>query len=146
MEIHSPSFQNQQMIPTKFTCQGADVSPELQITDVPEGAVSLALISDDPDAPNGDWVHWLIWNIPPHTNTIPEATDLKFAIQGTTSFGNQGYGGPCPPSGTHRYFFKLYALDTELDLAPTSDKQALLQAMEGHIIEKSELMGTYAKN
>ncbi|MBD3270491.1 YbhB/YbcL family Raf kinase inhibitor-like protein [Candidatus Peregrinibacteria bacterium] len=145
MQITSPNFQHQQNIPRKFTCQGEDISPELNISDVPKNTASLALISDDPDAPNGDWVHWLIWNIAPETSSIAEGTDNSYATQGITSFGTSGYGGPCPPFGEHRYFFKLFALDKMLDIPPSSKKQDLIKAMQGYIIDEAVIMGKYKK-
>jgi Raf kinase inhibitor-like YbhB/YbcL family protein len=144
MKLTSPAFENNQEIPSEYTCDGADISPELNIGDVPENAKSLALIMDDPDAPGGTWVHWVVWNIPPDTKKIAKDAEPE-GIQGTTSFGKQGYGGPCPPSGTHRYIFKLYALDTTLDLEEGSDKKELEAAMQGHIIEKTELTGPYKR-
>lgn len=137
-------FENNGNIPKEYTCDGDDISPELNIEDVPENAKSLVLINDDPDAPMGTWVHWLIWNIPVDTKTIGKGS--KIGVEGTTSFGRTGYGGPCPPSGKHRYFFKLYALDTELDLPESTTKKELEKAMKGHIIEKTELIGMYSRS
>ncbi len=145
MQITSPSFAHNEVIPTLYTCQGEDISPPLQFSDIPANAISLALIVDDPDAPNHDWVHWLIWNIPPTTVEIPENISKNFGVQGITSFGRSGYGGPCPPSGQHRYFFKLYALDTTLELSNNATKNDLLKALEGHIIAQSQLIGLYQK-
>jgi hypothetical protein len=144
MKLTSPAFENNKEIPSEHTCDGANILPELNIEYVPENAKSLALIMDDPDAPSGTWVHWVVWNIPPDTKTIAKGTEPQ-GVQGTTSFGKQGYGGPCPPFGTHRYFFKLYALDTTLDLKEGSTKEALEAAMDGHVIEKAELMGNYKR-
>ena len=144
MKLTSPAFEHNQEMPSEYTCDGSDTSPELNIENVPEGTKSLALIMDDPDAPAGTWVHWVVWNIPPETKSIAKANEPE-GVQGTTSFGRAGYGGPCPPSGTHRYFFKLYALDSTLNLAEDSKKEDLLQAMEGHIIEQAELIGLYKK-
>jgi len=150
IEITSSAFEDGELIPSKYTCDGADVSPPLQWGSVPEGTKSIALISDDPDAPVGTWVHWVIFDIPaetreleeniPHDETLPNG-----AIQGTTDFGRIGYGGPCPPSGTHRYFFKIYALDTKLDLAAGVGKRELLNAMEGHILGEGRLIGRYKR-
>jgi hypothetical protein len=150
MQLDSPAFDHGQPIPEKYSCDGQDVSPPLQISGVPDNARSLALLSDDPDAPPGDWVHWIIFNLPPDTASLPENVPPEpkldnGAAQGVNSFRKMGYGGPCPPSGTHRYFFKLYALDTELDLKPGATKQELLDAMQAHTIEQTELMGTYAR-
>jgi hypothetical protein len=144
MKLTSPDFENEGMIPSDLTCDGRDVSPELLITGVPEGTKSLALIMDDPDAPRGTFVHWVVWNIPDDTKRIERGKEPK-GNQGTTGFGGRGYGGPCPPSGTHRYFFKLYALDDELHLKEGARKEALEEAMDAHIIEKTELMGKYRR-
>lgn len=146
MKITSSAFENNGKIPPKFTCQGLDISPDLQIENVPAGTASLAIIMDDPDAPNGTWNHWLVWNIDPQTKLIPENVANDFAIMGNNSWPKQSYGGPCPPSGNHRYFFKLFALKTILDLPAGSSKEALLKAMEGKIIEEAQLMGTYKKS
>lgn len=145
MQISSPAFQHNGRIPALYTCDGKNISPPLAISDVPETAQSLVLISDDPDAPVGTWVHWLVWNIDPKTTEIAEHTAPAGAIEGTTSFGNVGYGGPCPPSGTHRYFFKLYALDIRLDLPKSTDKKALEEAMKDHILAKAEIIGLYSR-
>ena len=145
MKITSSNFNNSQTIPAKFTCQGLDISPELNISDVPEETKSLALIMDDPDAPNGTWVHWVIWNIDPKTTLIPENSIPHLAVQGNNSWPQPKYGGPCPPSGAHRYFFKLYALKEKLNLPPGSTKEALIKAMEGLIIDETQLMGIYKK-
>lgn len=145
MQITSPVFENNQQIPAKYSCDGDNINPPLQITETPEGIQSLVLISDDPDAPSGDWVHWLIFNIDPQTSEIAENSVPQGAIEGTNSFGNTSYGGPCPPSGTHRYFFKLYALDTRLDLREDNNKQDLLKAMQNHIIDSAELIGLYQR-
>lgn len=142
MKLTSPSFANNGQIPSEFTCDSSDVSPPLTISDAPENAKSIALIMDDPDAPVGTFVHWVVWNIPIGTKEIRKDSEPS-GIQGKTGFGRTGYGGPCPPSGTHRYFFKLYALDTEINLPKGSSKKELEKAMEGHIMEKAELMGTY---
>ncbi|MBN1219775.1 MAG: YbhB/YbcL family Raf kinase inhibitor-like protein [Anaerolineae bacterium] len=145
-EITSPAFVQGETIPVKYTCDGEDISPPLQWSDLPAGTQSLALISDDPDAPMGTWVHWIVYNLPADTRKLPEQVSLPAnSVDGKNSWGRTGYGGPCPPSGTHRYFFKLYALDTMLDLAAGANKTKLLQAMEGHILAQAELMGTYAR-
>jgi Raf kinase inhibitor-like YbhB/YbcL family protein len=143
--IASPAFSHQGMIPSKYTCDGADVNPPLSFTNIPEKSKSLALIVDDPDAPMGTWVHWVAWNIGPGTKEIPERSVPKGALQGTNDFRKQGYGGPCPPSGTHRYFFKLYALDAPLPLQAGATKAQLEQAMKGHIIAQAELVGLYRR-
>jgi len=145
MKLTSSAFTNHQSIPVKYTCDGKNVNPPLTISDVPENAKSLVLIMDDPDAPMGTWVHWTVWNIDPKTKEISENSLLEGAIEGITSFGKPGYSGPCPPSGTHRYFFKLYALDTSLSLPKTATKAELEKAMTGHIINTEELVGLYSR-
>lgn len=145
MQISSSVFQSNTLIPSKYTCDGENINPPLRITDVPKDTQSLVLIMDDPDAPAGTWVHWLVWNIHPLTKEIGENSLPANAMEGRTSFGKIGYGGPCPPSNTHRYFFKLYALNTKLNLINSTDKAALLKAMEGHILEQAEVIGTYQR-
>ena len=144
MALTSPSFYEGEAIPDKFTCDGEDISPELDWFGIPEGTVSLALIMDDPDAPAGTWVHWVLFNLPMDLSGLRQGI-TGIGIDGNNSWNRTGYGGPCPPSGTHRYYFKLYALDTNLDLAPGTKKEALLAAMEGHILGQAELMGTYSR-
>lgn len=144
MKILSPAFQHMQMIPSFYTCEGKDISPPFLISEAPSGAKSLAFVMDDPDAPMGTWVHWVFWNLPMSTTEIAENVTLS-APQGRTDFGFSHYGGPCPPSGIHRYFFKLYALDTVLDLPAGSTKSDLEKAMIGHVLEKAELVGLYKK-
>ena len=149
-ELKSTAFAAGQPIPRQYTCDGENVSPPLQWNDPPAGTQSLALICDDPDAPAGTWVHWVLYNLPAKTRTLAEAipatADLPDGSRhGKNGWGRLGYGGPCPPSGTHRYFFKLYALDTVLGLASGADKNQLLQAMQGHILAQTELMGTYKR-
>lgn len=145
MELTSPEFNNFDKIPSKYTCDGEDISPPLSFDKIPEGTKSLALILDDPDAVAGDWVHWLLWNIDPNQKTINENSVPQNTVQGTTSFGKPGYGGPCPPSGTHRYQFKLYALDTNLNLESQANKKDLENAMEGHILDQTTLVGLYQR-
>ena len=150
MQINSGAFRNGQSIPGKYTCDGADISPDLKWEQLPDEAISLALICDDPDAPAGTWVHWVYYNLPVTMGSLPEnveplETPESGGLQGRNDFGRIGYGGPCPPGGTHRYFFKLYALDTMLDLAAGATKKALLAAMEGHIVGQAELVGTYRR-
>ncbi|MGC8743705.1 MAG: YbhB/YbcL family Raf kinase inhibitor-like protein [Verrucomicrobiia bacterium] len=151
MQLKSSAFGNGQPIPVKYTGQGRDVSPPLEWSDAPAGAKSFAIISDDPDAPVGTWVHWVIYDIPANItkldeNVPPKETLPNGAKQGINDFGNIGYGGPMPPPGKpHRYFFKLYALDTVLNLKPRASKQELLRAMQGHILAQAELMGTYQR-
>ena len=145
MFIFSPEFKNNQEIPKKFTCDGQNVSPPLELNDIPENTKNLVLIVDDPDAPSGIWTHWTLWNIDPNTKEIEESSVPKDAVQGATSSGEIGYHGPCPPSGTHRYFFKLYALDQTLDLSETSGIDDLKKAMSDHVIEYAELIGLYSR-
>lgn len=148
--IKSSAFENGGMIPSKYTCDGEDISPPLEWDSLPEGTKSIAIISDDPDAPMGTWVHWVIYNIPPDKKgldeNVPKVRELPDgARQGMNDFKRIGYGGPCPPYGVHRYYFKIYALDTLLDLPPGATKKELLKAMEGHILAKGELMGKYSR-
>ena len=145
LKITCNSFAHNTEIPERYTCDGKDISPPLLIEAVPDGAKSLALIMDDPDAPVGIWVHWVLWSIPPQTREIKENSLPVGAVQGLNSWKRNSYGGPCPPSGTHRDFFKLYALDTILNLAPASTKADLERAMHGHILAQGELMGTYRR-
>lgn len=150
MEIKSPAFKEGELIPSKYTCDGPDISPPLEWSDAPAGTRSFALISDDPDAPVGTWVHWVIFNIPANVNKLDEDVPKKDVLsngarQGRNDFGRIGYGGPCPPGGTHRYYFKLYALDKELDLKAGSTKRDLLKAMEGHVLAEAYLMGKYKR-
>jgi hypothetical protein len=144
MNITSSAFQNGGNIPSKFSCDGPNTSPPLQISDIPGGAKSLVLIVDDPDAPSGLFTHWMIWNISPQTTTIAEGNAPK-GVHGTNDFGKSGYGGPCPPSGTHRYYFKVFALDRELDLPAGAKRAQLDAAMKGHVIAQGELMGRYSR-
>lgn len=145
MQLTSSAFQNNQSIPAKYTCDGENVNPPLTISDVPSTAKSLALIVDDPDAPAGNWVHWIIWNIKPDTTEIAENTGPSGAVQGTTDFGKAAWGGPCPPSGIHHYQFKLYALDTELQLLLSAKKSDLETAMINHTLEEATLVGIYQR-
>ena len=142
MKISSPEFENNKFIPKKFTCQGEDINPPLIIEDIPKEAKSLALIVDDPDAPMGTWIHWVVFDISIvkriEENSIP-------GRQGSNDFGRENYGGPCPPSGTHRYFFKIYALDKKLNLNEGISLSGLENAMHGHILDKAELIGLYKK-
>jgi hypothetical protein len=149
-ELTSAAFLPEEPIPTAYSCDGTNISPALQWNDPPEGTQSFALINDDPDAPGGTWVHWVLFNIPSEVRELPEeipaAAELEDGSRhGVNDFGRLDYGGPCPPGGTHRYFFKLYALDVVLELDPGVDKAGLLDAMEGHVLAKAELMGTYTR-
>ncbi len=155
LTVQSPAFDNNAEIPAKYTGDGEDVSPALSWSGVPEGAAELALVCDDPDAPRAEpWVHWVIYNIPAEASGLPEnvtkAETLSApagAVQGTNSWGRIGYGGPAPPPGhgVHHYHFKLYALDAPLSLPPGADKDALLEAIAGHILAEGELIGTYQR-
>ena len=145
MTILSSAFEHNAFIPVKYTCDGENVNPPLELKDVPSGTQSLVLVVDDPDAPRGTWVHWTVWDINFKTAQIAEDSVPASATEGLTSFGKSGYGGPCPPSGTHRYFFKLYALDMTLDLSSTADKRMLEEAMAGHILGQAELIGLYGR-
>ena len=145
LQIVSPAFRHNELIPKKYTCDGADINPPLLVENIPSGAKSLALIVDDPDAPVGTWVHWVVWNISPGTREIKEDSVPKGAQQGVNDFRKKDYGGPCPPSGTHRYFFKLYALDKVLNLGSNAKKGDLEGVIKGHILEKTELVGLYRR-
>ena len=144
MKITSSAFHEGGNIPQKFTCDGLDTSLPLQITAVPSQAKSLVLIADDPDAPGGLFTHWLIWNIPPRISSISEGTAPQ-GVHGTNDFGKSDYKGPCPPPGTHRYSFKVFALDRELDLRSGAKRSQVDAAMKGHVIAQGELMGRYAR-
>ncbi len=150
MDISSQAFASGGLIPSVYTCDGKDISPPLSWSDLPPGTQSLALISDDPDAPAGTWVHWVAWNIPPATRALEEDQPKTGSLpggakQGTNDFRRVGYGGPCPPSGTHRYFFKLYALSRMLDLPASATKADLEKAMKGSILAQAELVGKYRR-
>ncbi len=151
MKFYTPAFLNGSNIPVKFTCKGEDISPQLIWESPPEGTKSFAIIVDDPDAPMGTWVHWVIYNIPEKIRSlqekIPPISELENgALQGINDFRNFGYGGPCPPPGKpHRYFFKLYALDTVLQLKAGATKKELLSKMKGHILEKAEFFGIFKR-
>jgi Raf kinase inhibitor-like YbhB/YbcL family protein len=150
IEVTSPALEDGAAIPSRYTCDGLDVSPPLSWGSVPDGTQSLALIADDPDAPGGTFVHWVIYDLPPDTRRLPEdvpnrQTLPSGAAQGVNGAGSIGYIGPCPPSGTHRYFFKVYALDTELGLGGGATKEDALSAMEGHVLGEGQLMGTYRR-
>lgn len=150
IKITSSAFTEGGLLPAKYTCDGTDVSPPLQWDAVPQGTKSIALICDDPDAPMGTWVHWVLFNLPAEAkelteNIPPEKTLANGARQGTNDFRKIGYGGPCPPSGTHRYFFKIYALDAKVNLEAGANKRQLLKAMEGHILAQGQLIGKYKR-
>ena len=150
LQITSTAFSDGEMIPKRYTCDGPDISPDLSWTDVPGDTKSLALICDDPDAPVGTWVHWVLFNIPTGEKGLPaeiapETALPNGAIHGINDFRKPGYGGPCPPGGTHRYFFKLYALDTVLSLGSGATKAQVVEAMQGHILAEAQLMGKYKR-
>ena len=144
MELNSTAFEHGGTIPPKYTADGEDISPPLGFSGVPSETGSLVLIMDDPDAPVGTWDHWVMWNIPAGTDGISEGSEPE-CTRGSNSWGRLGYGGPAPPSGTHRYFFRLYALDTVLELPEGSGKRELESAMKGHIVAQAELMGKYSR-
>lgn len=137
-------FNDGEMIPSKYTADGENISPPLKISDVPGNTVSIVLIADDPDAPVGTWDHWIVFNIDPKITEIEEGTEPA-GVKGSNSWGNTGYGGPAPPSGIHRYFFKIYALDILLDLPDGSTKKEIEDSMKEHILDKSELIGKYRR-
>jgi Raf kinase inhibitor-like YbhB/YbcL family protein len=149
IKITSKAFQEGGMIPKEYTCDGANVSPPLAWDSAPDHTRSFALIADDPDAPGKTWVHWVVFNLPASARELAENIPAEGSIaggrQGTTDFRKVGYGGPCPPSGAHRYYFKLYALDTELALDSSATKEQLLKAMEGHVLAEGQLMGKYQR-
>lgn len=145
MTISSSAFDNNGTIPQKYTCDGEDINPPVNFGEIPSEAKSLVLIVDDPDAPVGVWSHWLVWNIAPTVTSIEENIVPEGAVAGKNDFGNNNYGGPCPPSGTHRYRFKLFALDTELDIPENSKQKDVEAAVEGHVLAQAELVGTYER-
>ena len=150
LTVTSSAFTEGSMIPSKYTCDGENISPPVKWEGSPAGTKTFALISDDPDAPMGTWVHWVMWNIPADSmelaeNVPPEKSLPNGSKQGITDFQRYGYGGPCPPSGTHRYYFKVYALDAELDLVNTATKKDLLKAIQGKTIAEGQLMGKYKR-
>lgn len=151
VQVTSTAFKDGGSVPSKYTCDGQNVSPPLAWNTIPEGTKSIALIADDPDAPKGTWVHWVVYGLPPSLRNLPENVPASETVlgnggrQGTTDFGKIGYGGPCPPSGTHRYFFKVYALDIDLHENPGLTKAQLLKAIEGHVLAEGQLMGKYAR-
>ncbi|MDD5261131.1 MAG: YbhB/YbcL family Raf kinase inhibitor-like protein [Methylacidiphilales bacterium] len=142
MSLHSPAFGNGDPIPTRHGYRHENISPELAIENVPAAAKSLVLICTDPDAPSGVWTHWLLWNIPPDTQKIPDGKTPPGAVAGKNDFGNTRYDGPSPPSGTHRYYFQLFALDVVLELKSGEGRAALETAVKGHVISSATLMGT----
>jgi Raf kinase inhibitor-like YbhB/YbcL family protein len=150
MEIQSLAFQEGGVIPNLYTCKGKNISPPLSWSGVPAGTAGIALIVEDPDAPMGTYDHWVVFNLPPDSNDLPEAVPAgkrlsNGALQGVTTGGKNGYLGPCPPSGTHRYFFKIYAVDKKIDLKSGATKKELLKAMQRHILAEGQLMGMFSK-
>lgn len=144
MKLTSTAFENGGQIPSRYTCDGEDISPPLEIAEMPAGTESLALVMDDPDAPRGTFDHWIVWNIAPETKKIPEGKQPS-GVAGKNDFGKLAYGGPCPPSGTHTYRFRLYALEIVLNLEEGADKERLQQAMKGYILGEALLEGDYAR-
>lgn len=146
MELKSPAFRQGGPIPSRYTCDGENVSPPLEWNGVPPEARAMALVVDDPDAPAKVWVHWVLYNLPPDAGSLPEGSRGLEATgrEGRNDFGDLGYGGPCPPRGRHRYRFRLYALDEHLDLGEGCTQSDLVAAMEGHVLAQAELTGTYA--
>jgi hypothetical protein len=149
MNLESTDFRDGEKIPARFTCDGKNISPQLNWGDFPDKTKTFALIVEDPDAPGGTFVHWVVYNIPSNVISLAEGVSAENlpegTIQGTNHFGDSDYGGPCPPSGTHRYYFKLYALDIELHLKPGAGRRDLLKIMEGHILAEAQLMGKYER-
>lgn len=151
MQVTSPAFAEGEFIPRRYTCDGDDLSPPLEWLDVPSGARSMAVVCDDPDAPAGTWVHWVIYGLSAAVTGLAEGVravevTADGAKQGVNDFRRIGYGGPCPPpDAAHRYFFRLYAMDCEVDLSPGATKAALLKAIEGHVVEEAALMGRYKR-
>lgn len=151
LEVKSPDFASGGTIPKRFTCEGGDLSPALEWSAPPSGTQSFALIADDPDAPVGTWVHWVVFDLPPTLRSLPQAVPKKDQLadgsrQGQNDFGKTGYGGPCPPPGkAHRYFFKLYALDTKLNLPSSSTKKDVERAMQSHVLAQGEYIGRYSR-
>ncbi len=148
LKLTSPAFADGAAIPPRYTCDGGDISPPLAWSEVPSTAKSLALVCEDPDAPGRIWTHWIVYDLPPNTSSIPEnSSEGEIPVggkQGVNDFHKTGYGGPCPPGGTHRYFFKLYALDTVSSIPePDATRTLVMQAMSGHIIQQAQLIGTY---
>ena len=149
--VSSDAFQEGEMIPKKYTCDGEDVSPSVSWTGLPAETKSVVLVCDDPDAPGDTWVHWILYNLPPNSGGLPEGVPPAEMLDGggnhgINSWNRYGYGGPCPPSGVHRYFFKIYALDTVLDIDARATEKNVLQAMEGHILIQGQLMGKYSRS
>ena len=145
MKLTSDNFEHEQPIPFRFTCDGDNINPSLQVSEAPNDAKSLVLIIDDPDAPSGKFIHWVLYNIDPKTTKIEENSVPRGAQPALTSFGGKSYGGPCPPSDTHHYHFKIFALDTELSLEDDADIEDVEAAMEDHVLDWTELIGLYER-
>jgi Raf kinase inhibitor-like YbhB/YbcL family protein len=146
LKVTSPSFKDGEMLPDKFTCDGENISPAINWRELPMGVKSLALICDDPDAPSGDFVHWVVYNIPANIEGFKENAEISdIADLGVTDYGRGGYGGPCPPSGVHHYHFKVYALNEMIETEKALDKYDLLDRMEGHILANGEIVGLYKR-
>lgn len=148
LELSTPAFDRGMPIPARYTCDGADVSPPFEWTGAPPQTLTYALVADDPDAPAGTWVHWVAWNIPQPRlaeDVAREAVLADGTCQGRNSWGRVGYGGPCPPSGEHRYFFRVYAVDRRLELPPSTDKDDLVAALRGHVLAEGEILGVYSR-
>jgi Raf kinase inhibitor-like YbhB/YbcL family protein len=143
--LESEAFVDGAVIPARYTCDGDDVAPPLSWRDAPPGTITFALVVDDPDAPAGTWVHWVLFDVPASESAIREGASPRGARAGKNSWGRSGYGGPCPPSGTHRYFFKLYAVDRALGVAPGITAAELVRALQGHVLAEAVLMGRYAR-
>ena len=143
MRLTSSAFEHEGEIPRRYSCDGLDVSPPLTLHDIPPEAVTLALVMDDPDAPGGTWDHWVAYDIPTTSTILEGATSL--GTSGRNSWARTGYGGPCPPGGTHRYIFSVYALDSELGLGPGAEKSALLDALSGHVLAEARMLGRYSR-
>jgi Raf kinase inhibitor-like YbhB/YbcL family protein len=146
MEIKSRAFNNNGNIPKRYTCDGENINPPLEILNIPDDTKTLAIVVDDPDAPYKTWVHWLLWDIPVEEHSIEEGQPPQSAVYGTNDFDKLEYGGPCPPSGTHRYFFKVYALDSHLEVPEGASKDELMNVIEQHKIESAQLIGLYSKS
>ncbi len=143
LEVTSTAFKAGEAIPSEYSCKGENINPPLEIHGVPSSAKSLVLIVDDPDAPSGLFTHWIVWNIAPSTAGVAQKGIPDSGVEGTNDFGRKGYGGPCPPSGTHRYFFRVFALDQRLELSAGARRSALNKAMVGHLVAEGELMGRF---
>lgn len=151
MKLSSKAFKDGGSIPRKYTCDGEDISPPLAWEGIPAKARSLALIAEDPDAPGKTWVHWILYDLPPETRSLPENASQAHALpghalEGMTDFKRVGYGGPCPPDGRHRYFFRLYALDSRLEFPEGVSRDEVLQTIRGHVLDEAQLMGTYCRD